>query len=377
MCLVLSFPKGETLTSPKDIAKTMNHELLSKVAKAVRSIKKTDTDPLINYTKVMENKTCQFQLNTITMSQLMKSITSMKTSHSAGSDGISTFIIKKCLKQLQSPILNLVNQSISTKKYSKHLKEAKVISLYKVASPPKPVSEPSSYRGINLIMSLGKITDKVVLQQLLSYLLENSLVHEAYHRSIKGRSTATAVTTLMDTWTNKVENGDELAAIALDLSAAYDLIDHNLLLKKMQVLGFQQETLDYFASYLSDRTQVVYMDGVTSDSLHIGNRSVIQGSVMLCALYLIYIIDMPVIFHTTMHSMEETDKCVKPALQTFVDDAICTVTKQSNMPLQQSVDATMETIGNYMQVNHLALNRDKTQLLILNRDPPPFSPKLS
>ena len=232
------------------------------------------------------------------------------------------------------------------------------------------MADPNSYRGINIIMSLGKIIDKVVLLQVLTYLVDNGLVHEAHHGSIKGRSTATAVTTLVDTWTQLTEQGHEVAVIALDQSAAYDLIDHPLLLQKMSLLGFQKDTLNYFTSYLEDRSQVVYLDGVTSDSLHIGSRSVVQGSVMSCVLFLIYIIDMPTIFHQSVHNIQDTYNCKEPAIQTFVDDAMCSVVKVVNIPLQQSVDTAIDTIEDYMQANHLALNRDKTQLMILNKDPP-------
>ena len=79
---------------------------------------------------------------------------------------------------------------------------------------------------------------------------------------------------------------------------------------------------------------------------------------------------MPTIFHQTVHNIEDTDKCTKPSLQTFVDDTMCSVIKQDNITLQQSVDTAMDTLEDYMQANKLALNRDKTQLMILNRDPP-------
>ena len=80
----------------------------------------------------------------------------------------------------------------------------------------------------------------MVLNQILTYLMENSLIHESHHGSIKERSTSTAVTTLIDTWAYKIENGEELDAITLDQSTVYDLIDHHFLMRKMEILGFQK-----------------------------------------------------------------------------------------------------------------------------------------
>ena len=73
----------------------MNHSLLSKVVKTVRKIQKTNTDPLENYAKIMTNKNCKFQLKTITMADMQKTIHNMKNSRSAGTDGISIQIIIK------------------------------------------------------------------------------------------------------------------------------------------------------------------------------------------------------------------------------------------------------------------------------------------
>ena len=121
-------------------------------------------------------------------------------------------------------------------------------------------------------MTIGKVIDKVILGQVVKYLVENNLIHEAHHGAIKGKSTTTAITTLVDSWTSQVEEGHELAIVALDQSSAYDLIDHPILLQKMKILGFQQETLEWFTSYLSNREQCVYVDGSYSDYLHIGNK---------------------------------------------------------------------------------------------------------
>ena len=173
----------------------------------------------------------------------------MKTSRLAGIDGLSIKLIKKILKELEYPILKMVNQSISKSQYPSSLKTAKVLPLYKTATPPKPTADPKSYRGININSCLGNFLDKIILKQTLHYLIENQLVLESHHGSIKGRSTTTAVVTIMDTWTKLVEDNHELAAVAMDQSAAYDLIDHKILIIKMATLGFQPNGIKWFTDY--------------------------------------------------------------------------------------------------------------------------------
>ena len=276
-------------------------------------------------------------------------------------------MIKECLNVLSKPLTNLVNKSIETKQYPQTLKKSKVIPLLK--NNLKPTSDPASYRGVNLIMTIGKIIDKIVLQQVLTYLRENELIHEAHHRALKGKSTTTAIATLIDTWTNLVEDGNEVAIVALDQSSAYDLIDHIILLKKLKIIGFHQESIDWFASFLEDREQCVYVDGFYSDYLHIGRKSVIQGSVMSCLLYLIYVMDIPNLFHVNQHPVELSDECDKPSIQTFVDNLMTTIRKDPQEHLQTTVENTLNKIEDYMRDNLLSLNRYKTQVMVLNKDP--------
>ena len=70
------------------------------------------------------------------------------------------------------------------------------------------------------------------------------------------------------------------------------------------------------------------------------------------------------------HSIQQVDKCPKPSLQTFVDDIMCTIRRIENIPLQNTIVEAINIIESYMNANKLSLNRDKTQLMVLNKDPP-------
>ena len=72
-------------------------------------------------------------------------------------------------------------------------------------------------------------------------------------------------------------------------------------------------------------------------TVHVGDKSVVQGSVLSCYLYLINILDIPVLFHNINHPVEQTDNCDKPTAQMFVDDILATVNKVNGKPLQETV----------------------------------------
>ena len=163
----------------------------------------------------------------------------------------------------------------------------------------------------------------------------------------------TAVATIVDQWSTLVEQGEEVAGIALDQSAAYDVIDHPILLKKMKTLGFQQETLNWFAIYLELREQTTYIEGFYSDKLHIGNKSVVQCSVLSCILYLIYILDIPTIFHKTEHILQDKDVCKEPTAQMYIDDIMSTIQKKEGFTLQESIIRALDKFEIYMTSNCL------------------------
>ena len=140
----------------------------------------------------------------------------------------------------------------------------------------------------------------------------------------------------------------------------------------MQILGFQPNSITWFENYLTDRSQQLSMDGIYSENLHVGAKSIIQGSVMSCALYLIYILDLPVLFSGQQEvdnplTIQPNPNNTNPTNQTFVDDIMTTVVKKDNTPLQETVDKTLETLENYMVSNWLAVNRDKTQLMVIQK----------
>ena len=99
----------------------------------------------------MKDKNCQFQLKQLTLQELRNIVLTSKSSNSAGTDMISIRILKTVLREIEKPLLRLVNQSILTKKYPESLKTAKTIPIYKTAVPPKPLADPKSYRGINIL----------------------------------------------------------------------------------------------------------------------------------------------------------------------------------------------------------------------------------
>ena len=321
-------------------------------------------DPLTNYQKLTHNKpNLHCQIEPISMLQLDKIIKEMKPGSSTSADMISMRTIKKLFVTLKYPLLNLINTTITTSEYPQNLKKSKIVPLLKKG---KPSNEIKSFRGINILPSLSKIIDKTIYHQMLNFLVKNKLIPHEHHGGIQGNTTITAITTMLDKWANALEENKDLAIIILDQTAAYDLIYHPILLDKLRILGMSESTIELFKSYLSNRSQQVLVDATFSSELFCGPTSVIQGSVLSCLLFLVYTLDLPLIFLQTSLAIEDYDKDNKPKPNTFVDDVVVEIQLEEDNTNQSKIDNTMDKLETYMQANKLQLNRDKTQLLVIS-----------
>ena len=105
----------------------------------------------------------------------------------------------------------------------------------------------------------------------MEHFTSNNLFHSNHHGFVPKHNTVTALAQLYDVWLEASENKEMTAALLLDLSAAFDLIPHSILLKKMKVYNFDEGTISFFKSYLGERKQVVQIESKKSDPLEIGD----------------------------------------------------------------------------------------------------------
>ena len=135
-----------------------------------------------------------------------------------------------------------------------------------------------------------------MFRQVVEYMEGNSLIHPSQHGSRAKHSTCTAVIEMFDTWAESVERGDMAGVMMLDLSAAFDLVDHQLLLQKLELMGFDQSAVVWMWSYLHARSQCVYVDGKLS-GFEVVKAGVPEGSVLGALLYILFVNDLPEVVH--------------------------------------------------------------------------------
>ena len=102
---------------------------------------------------------------------------------------------------------------------------------------------------------------------MIHYLEENKLLHPSHHGFRAKHNTASALIEMYDAWAEAFEDDKLSAVVMLDLSAAFDVVDHAILLNKLKIYDFDERSVAWLSSYLTGRSQKVYVDGTLSDPL--------------------------------------------------------------------------------------------------------------
>ena len=165
---------------------------------------------------------------------------------------------------------------------------AKVIPLFKKGDPTLI----ENYRPISLLPAISKIFDRVIFNQMNAYFTLNNLFYDKQYGFRKYHSTELAALHVVDTIVNHMDNGNTHFAVYLDLSKAFDTLNHSILLDKFKFYGFRGTSIDLIKHYLSNRKQCVEIDRLRSSYINI-STGVQQGSILGPLLFIIYMNDLP------------------------------------------------------------------------------------
>ena len=360
--------EGNIYTKPSDLARIMNSFFINKVRNLRQNLPENAGDPLRLVQKLMENRTCFFKLNSVHPDDVLKILSKLKNSSSCGIDDIGSCVLKLIKTEITPVLTHIINLSISQQTFPLLWKKAKVIPLHK----KDEVLYAKNYRPVSLLPVLSKVLERCVFVQMVTYLEENDLLHPSHHGFRAKHSTVSALIQMFDTWIDAFEDEEVSAVIMLDMSAAFDVVDHGILLSKLALYGFEDTALSWTSSYLSNRVQSVFIEGHLSEPLAV-ECGVPQGSILGPLLYLLYTNDLPeaVHEHHLQQGLQQQHQYYNlhchscGGLCLYADDSTFTLSNKNTDELNVEIDQKYKIIAQYMNKNKLILNSNKTHLMVM------------
>lgn len=276
----------------------------------------------------------------------------IKCSYSGAASSIPSKIWHESIYVLAIPIAFIFNLSIRTSTFLDALKYATVVPIYKGKGDP---NEPGNYRPISLTSYLSKLFEKCILSQLEGYLVGERLLSEYQHGFLSGRSTEAALLDIYqfiyDGWASR----RHVIALFLDLSKAFDCLQHDVLVSALSSMGVDSDSCRWFLSFLSRRLLSVTHDGDHSDPVVV-DCGVPQGSVLGPFLFVVY---MDAIL-CTANSLSDRLRMISCAEDSTVLFHVDRSLHSAEIPILNSM---LVEIVSMFSVHKLSLNTDKCELL--------------
>ena len=213
--------------------------------------------------------------------------------------------------------------------------------------------EPTNYRPLSILPVLSKVFERSATDQLLIYLEENRLLNEIQHAYRKHHSTHTCLSDIVNHIYRENDQGNLVGMASLDLSKAFDTINHSHLLYKLSKLGLGTKSLDWCQSYLKERTQQTKFKHFKSKEETV-TAGVPQGSILGPVLFIAFTNDLP-------------DSFPNCKIMSYADDTQLLVSAKTAKQIKKLLESVIHAAQLWYTKNGLLINATKTEVMIISK----------
>ena len=335
---------GNSVTDPQLITESFNN-FFSQIGENLAS--KFSRDNNTDYKKYLGSPADQsILLHKINQKEIDNAIKNLKNSSSSGPDEITSKFVKLSAPILIPALDKIFNLALKSGIYPNKLKIAKVVPVYK-----KGVSTlVSNYRPISILNTINKIFEKILHIRLTKFIEDSNLLYKYQFGFRKNHSTELALIEIVDQIRLSLDNNNMTCGIFIDLSKAFDTVNHDILIGKLEHYGIRGKALDLIRSYLNDREQYAIIDKCKSSTKPI-RCGVPQGSVLGPLFFILFINDLP-------------NCCPLGNVRIFADDTNVFFHGASIEELIKTAKDILSNLNYWFAANKLTLNADKSSFTI-------------
>jgi len=345
------------ITDPHDIANKFNEFFSSIGTQYANSIPDVAGKNFSDY--LQHPITSNFSFRLVSQSLVSNIIDNLSSKNSCGHDGISVKLLKHVKMELVPSITSIINQSLHHGIFPDQLKLAKITPLYK--SGPK--NEFNNYRPISILPSVSKVLEKVISSQLIEYFEANNLLPISQYAYRKGHSTEHATLEFVDRLMNMLEQDKIPLSIYIDLSKAFDTLNHHILLEKLKYYGLCSNSIALLRNYLQNRQQYVCWNNHANSARTDITIGVPQGSILGPILFIIYMSDFKYssnLFNFIFYADDTT---------LYLDTALGNIN-------EAQINHELTNVVSWLNVNKLSVNSKKTKFMIFSYRKVPQVPNI-
>ena len=335
---------GNTITDPTEIANKFNNFYTS-IADNILTKRKYNGNK--SYRDYLTNPLdISMALYACDETEVKNLLTSLNPKKASGPNSIPTTVLHLLANDICKPLSVIFNLSFNSGEYPDMLKMATAIPIFKKDS--KLIV--SNYRPISLLSNINKILEKLMFTRVYEFLEKHKCIYKLQFGFRSKHSTNHALINITETIRSALDSKKIAAGIFVDLQKAFDTVNHEILIQKLNHYGVRGTVNKWFLSYLTNRSQSVSILGFESDILPI-KHGVPQGSVLGPLLFLIYINDLnnAICYSKVFH---------------FADDTNLLNISNDPSKLQKQLNIDLKLLYKWLLANKISLNCAKTESII-------------
>ena len=343
------FYKGSLIEDPQTNAENMNEYLANIGKETNESVGNPSKNATCYMNKHSERNQHELSFHDISPADLIEVCKRFTPKTSCDASGMQQNIILSDIGLLAPVLAHLVNISQKTGIFPEGGKIARVIPVYKNKGSKNVFG---NYRPISLLPVFSKIIERLIHDKLFEFLVRYQILFESQYGFRSGRNTTHATLDFIHSIEEAIESNQYAIGVFCDLSKAFDTLNHDILLQKLDHYGIRGKANMWFQSYLNNRKQYVELNNKKSSCLPI-DTGVPQGSILGPLLFLIYINDLP---------SASNLKCVS-----FADDSNLLIQGDNLKELTLNLTKELEGISDFFKANQLKLNAKKTKMVFFRK----------